>query len=294
VQQGSGRNRTNVLNWVDNSNHETGYTVRRAPVSTGPWTDLATVAADVTTYTDPIGNPADQIWFYQVFAINTVGYTGVDGYKTLTVTSAGSNIVQVPETALPTLPAAPTNLTAVVQVGPQVLLAWTDNADNETGFVIERAVGTGAFSVLVTVGANSTSYTDVAVLAGNNYAYRVAAVNAAGLSAYSNTASVAVALPPAAPTNVVATAALTRNGKNATITLTWTDVADETGYTIQLATDAAFTANVVTTSVGANVTTYTTGRLALVTPYYLRVLAYNGAGQSAWANATPFPITTPQ
>jgi len=300
VQQGNGANRVNVLTWVDNSDHETGYTVKRANVATGPWTDLATLAADATTYTDPIGNPADQVWFYQVFAINTVGYTGVAGYKNLTVTSEGSNIVQVPETALPALPADPTNLTAAVQAGPQVLLNWTDNSDNESGFVIERAVGTGAFSTLVTVGAGIESYTDVTVLAGNNYTYRVAAVNAAGLSGYSNTASVAIAVPPAAPTNVTATTALARNKKSATITLTWTDVtvppspAEETGYTIQLATDAAFTANVVSASVGPDVTTYTFSKLALVTPYYLRVLAYNDAGQSAWANATPFPIITPQ
>jgi len=124
----------------------------------------------------------------------------------------------------------------------------------------------------------------------------VAAVNATGLSAYSNTVSVAIAVPPAAPTNVTATAVAAK--KDATVTVTWADVvappADETGYTIQLATDAAFTANVVSASVGANVTDYTFKKLAKVTPYYLRVLAYNDAGQSAWTNATPFPIITPQ
>jgi hypothetical protein len=253
------------------------------------------VGPNVTTYKDTSAKSKDT-YFYQVFAINTVGYTGVQGYKNLTVTSEGSNIVQLPAPTIPpTLPAAPTNLTATAQAGPQVLLAWTDNANNETGFVIERAVGTGAFSTLATVGANVTSYTDVAVLAGNNYTYRVAAANAAGLSAYSNTASVAIAVPPAAPTNVVATATAAK--KDASVTLTWTDVtappADETGYTVQIATDAAFTANVNEAAVGANTTTYTFKRMAKATPYYLRVRAYNDAGQSGWANATPFPIVTP-
>ena len=29
-----------------------------------------------------------------------------------------------------------------MQAGPQVTLTWTDNANNETGFVVERAVPT--------------------------------------------------------------------------------------------------------------------------------------------------------
>jgi titin len=76
------------------------------------------------------------------------------------------------------------------------------------------------------------------------------------------------------------------------VTLVWTDVANETGYTVQYAADAAFTNSVVTVSVGANVTTYTSGKLARSTPYYFRVLAYNNSGPSAWRNATPSPIVT--
>jgi len=298
-EQVTGKGGGNKLTWLDPSNHETGFEIWRGlsgiPAD-GTWTKLWTVGPDVTTYTDTSAKPKD-IYFYQVFAVNEVGYTGVQGYKTLTATSGGSNIVQLPTPTTPPAlpPAAPANLTATVQAGPQVLLNWTDNSNNETGFVIQRAVGGGAMANLVTVGANVTTYTDVTVLAGNNYAYQVAAANAAGLSGWSNTASVAIAVPPAAPTNVVATTVAAK--KDATITLTWTDVtappADETGYTIQIATDAAFTANVKSASVGANVTTYTFKRMAKVTPYYLRVLAYNDAGQSGWANATPFPIVTP-
>ncbi len=100
-------------------------------------------------------------------------------------------------------PAAPSNLTATAQAGPQVLLSWTDNATNESGFVIERAVNGGAFTTLVTVGPRNNTggvtYTDVSVAAGSTYAYRVAAANAAGLSAWSNTANVTIPAPPAAP-----------------------------------------------------------------------------------------------
>ena len=130
------------------------------------------------------------------------------------------------------------------------------------------------------------------VVAGNTYTYQVAALNAAGRSAYSNIASAVIVAPPAAPTNVNATARL--QGNNARVTLTWTDVAtNETGYRIQRATNAAFTANLVTSTVGANVTTFSTGNLARNTPYYFRVQAFNGAGPSAWVNANPSPILTP-
>ncbi len=290
---GNGRNRQVNLSWVDNAAGETGYLVRRAITADGPWTDLASLAANARTYTDAIGN-TNQAYFYQVFATNTVGYTGTPGYSTVTA-KAASNVAQVGQAASQP-PAAPTNLAAAVQAGPQVLLSWIDNAVNETGFIVERAAGAGAFAALITVGpknnTGNVTYTDTTVMPGNTYAYRVAAMNAAGPSAYTGTVSVSIAVVPPAPANVTATAAL-RNNRSARVTLTWTNVANETGYTIQRATNAVFTANLATGSVGANVTTYTTGNLPRFTPYYFRVLAYNAAGVSPAVNAAPFPITTP-
>ena len=162
--------------------------------------------------------------------------------------------------------------------------------------MIERAINGGTFATLISVGARtgtgSVSYTDTTVAVGNSNVYRVAAVNSAGMSAYSNTANATIPAPPAAPSNVTATAA--RQGNNARVTLNWTDNSNnETGFNIQRATNATFTANVVNSTVGANIRTFRTGNVARNTPFYFRVRAYNGAGQSAWVNATPFPITTP-
>jgi len=287
---GNGNNRQVVLTWLDNSLTETSFVIRRAILADGPWTDLGTAPANVTTFSYRIGRD-DAAYFYQVFATNLVGYAGTLGYSTLNV-KAGSNIAQVGVPAA-TVPAAPTNLTAAVQPGPQILLGWNDNSTDESGFVIERATGAGAFAALITVPAGTTSYVDTTVTAGTTYTYRVAAVNAAGLSAYTNEASVSTAAAPLAPASVTATATVTRNNRNATVTLSWADVANETGYTIQSATDPGFTVNVVTASVGANITSFTSGKLARTTPYYFRVLAFNASGPSAWTNATPFPIVTP-
>ncbi|RFT14712.1 MAG: Multicopper oxidase [Candidatus Saccharicenans subterraneus] len=292
---GNGANRRVILTWTDNSLNETGFVVQRSATSDSPWATLAGLAADVTTYTDPIGN-TNAAYFYRVFATNTVGDTGTPGFPTLTVESGYAGPISVGQQQVQP-PAAPTNLTATLQAGPQVLLNWTDNANNETGFVIERQAGGGAFAALVTVGprngTGSVSYTDTSVVTATSYAYRVAAANAAGMSAYSNTANVNIPAPAAAPTNVVATAQRVGNGPNDRITVTWTDVANETGYTIEYATNSTFTANLVTTTVGANVTTFQTGNLARNTAFYVRIRATNGAGPSAWVNATPFPIITP-
>ena len=79
------------LDWTDNSLNETSFVVQRATAVDGPWTDVATLDPDVTTYTDLSIPPGD--YFYQVIASNLVGYVEVDGYSTLEVTST-SNIVQ--------------------------------------------------------------------------------------------------------------------------------------------------------------------------------------------------------
>ena len=84
-----------------------------------------------------------------------------------------------------------------------------------------------------------------------------------------------------------------QGGNNARITLTWADVLNETSYMIQYATNSTFTANLVSSTVSENITTFQTGNVARNTPFYVRIQALNAAGPSAWVNATPFPIITP-
>jgi fibronectin type III domain protein len=86
-------------------------------------------------------------------------------------------------------PTAPTNLVATPGAS-QVSLTWTDNASTETGFAIERRIGTsGAFTQIATVGVNATSYVNTGLMAQKTFEYQVRALNAAGSSGPSNTAS---------------------------------------------------------------------------------------------------------
>jgi hypothetical protein len=89
------------------------------------------------------------------------------------------------------IPAAPSNLAATAVSSTQVNLTWTDNANNESQFIVERSQNGGkAWKQIATVGANSTSFVDNTVARRKTYSYRVAAANSAGTSAWSNVATV--------------------------------------------------------------------------------------------------------
>lgn len=88
------------------------------------------------------------------------------------------------------VPAAPTLLTAASCFRPEVNLNWTDNSSNETGFVVERKLGTGGgYSQAAALAPNVTRYLDRNVAPASTYYYRVRAITSAGDSAYSNEAA---------------------------------------------------------------------------------------------------------
>jgi hypothetical protein len=90
-------------------------------------------------------------------------------------------------------PAAPTNLVATTISSNQVAVAWTDNANNETGFQIQRSSNGLNFALIASVGANVTTYTNSGLVAGTTYYYRARAYNSRGNSALSNIANATTA-----------------------------------------------------------------------------------------------------
>ena len=85
-------------------------------------------------------------------------------------------------------PTAPTSLNATAASYAHIDLTWTDNADNESGFEIERSTtgSSGPFSLLTTVAADTETYANIGLTGNSEYCYRVRAVNSAGNSTYSN------------------------------------------------------------------------------------------------------------
>ena len=64
------------LNWNDNSTIETGFEIERSPGGAASWTNIATVAADVTTFTDNADLADGSDYDYRVRATGPDGDSG--------------------------------------------------------------------------------------------------------------------------------------------------------------------------------------------------------------------------
>lgn len=101
----------------------------------------------------------------------------------------------------PTIPAAPSGLTATATSSSSIDLAWVDNSSDENGFVIEQSLDGVVFNYLFAVGPDVVTYTDTGLSPSTTYDYRVNAYNAAGNSDFSNVAT-ATTSEGQAPTSV--------------------------------------------------------------------------------------------
>jgi FtsP/CotA-like multicopper oxidase with cupredoxin domain len=294
---GNGNRRTLTLSWNDNSLNETSFVVQRTTDGT-IWTDVATSVSPLDqTNTEGVRRTAQDAnynpttaYLYRVVALNEVGYGVIDAaYPSLSLKSVSSGLGVYP-------PAAPTNLVAAyqftaTQAGPRVNLTWTDNATNESGFVITKTDNGGApvqTQVSARNGTGSVTYVDTNVLLGHTYTYQVASVNVAGQSAPAPSAPLSLAITTVSdPTNLAGTAA--RQGGNERVTLTWTDNAtNESGYVVQRSTDVTFNTGVTAVTLAANTQTYTTGNITRTT-WYFRIRAFNATGSSNWVSVTVAP-----
>jgi hypothetical protein len=77
-----------------------------------------------------------------------------------------------------------------------------------------------------------------------------------------------------------------------TIALTWTDVADETGYRVERSLDGT-TGWVELATTGQDVTTYVNATLSPGTTYSYRIIATNAGGDSAPSNVASATTETP-
>lgn len=90
-------------------------------------------------------------------------------------------------------PSAPRDL-IVNYTTPAFNLTWTDNADHEAGYLIERGTDGQSFNVIATVGPDVTTYEDSDAFDHTlRYQYRIAALDSALKSNYSLVAFVDVA-----------------------------------------------------------------------------------------------------
>ena len=118
---------------------------------------------------------------------NNVTYT-----FTVTATNAvGTGPASTPSNAVTpgALPAAPSNLHTTFISTQYVILAWTNNANNQTGFYIDRSSnGGGTWTRIGT--STGTTFRPTGLTTLTPYQFRVQAYNAYGVSGFSNILSV--------------------------------------------------------------------------------------------------------
>ena len=290
-----------TLSWDDPGDASiSGYLVlRRDVVNQAPGT-FSTVEPNTgsaaTTYTDSTV-AAETRYAYRVKAINPEG------------TSEQSNYVNVETPAAPTpsVPSAPTGLTASSVSHDSVTLSWDDPGDDTvTGYQVlrrsrdgdEYGDGQGAAEfVAITddTGSSATTYSDTSVEARTRYVYRVKAINSVGMSersSYLNLETAEEPTPEPTPTPSVPaapTGLLVSSATHDSVTLTWDDPGDSsvTGHQVlrrSLDRDeygdglgsAEF--DVVVNDTGSLATTYTDGSVEAGTRYAYAVKARNAQG----------------
>jgi hypothetical protein len=157
---------------ADNASDPEGDPMTFSKVSGPTWFSVA--ANGTLSGTPGAGDVGANVFTVQVDA------TGGSDTATLNITVA----------AAPAIPATPSSLAASAVSKTEIDLSWADNANNETGFKIERSTrNNSSFSEIATVGANVTSYSDTGLRKKTVYFYRVRATNANGDSGYSNEAN---------------------------------------------------------------------------------------------------------
>jgi hypothetical protein len=93
-------------------------------------------------------------------------------------------------------PSAPGNLRMTSQEQDQVVLAWNDSSNNETGFRVERRTIDGTFAEAGTVGANVTTFTAGGLGPGEVHIFRVRANGSGGSSAFTSEVAASTAAAP--------------------------------------------------------------------------------------------------
>ena len=167
------------LGWNDNSSGENGFRVERSTDGSS-FTLIATTGANVTAYGDSGLSPGNT-YFYRVLAFDLEGDSGY------------SNVAQATTDDVP--PAAPSGMTAQAVSESAIDLDWTDNAVNETGYIVDRSTDQSSWTRVANLGANATSFMSAGLQASTQYFYRVAATNGAGSSGFA-TASATTDDPP--------------------------------------------------------------------------------------------------
>ena len=158
------------LSWT-NVPDEDGYKLYRSLSASGTYSQIETLGANVTTYSNTDLNPNTQ-YCYKVESYNSAGSSGYSPYDCATTDQD--------------LPSSPSWLTATTYSNSQINISWED-VTNEDGYKLYRSLSaSGTYSQIETLGANVTTYSNTDLNPNTQYCYKVEAYNGAGNSGYSS------------------------------------------------------------------------------------------------------------
>lgn len=180
----------------------------------------------------------------------------------------------------------------------QINLSWIDNTADETGFEILRCAGSGcipADPAIISLGVNTTSYSDTDLASLTTYRYIVRAYKtASGCTGgrWQADSSIAEATTTiGAPGNLNAAAVNTTQ-----INLAWTDnTASETGFKIERCEGSGCRNFAVLSTTSPDATTYSDTSVCNSTTYNYRIKAVNeglsNSGGGCWTRRSPLTIS---
>jgi hypothetical protein len=243
-----------VLHWTDSAK-DVGQYLTQYKIGNGRWTSGPSAPAGATSVSVG-GLRTGTTYTFQVGASNAKG----------TRWSAYLTVKTVP------IPAEPA-IGKPAMAARDATISWQEAASNQSRFLIQYKLGSGAWQAGPSVGSGSRSVTIGGLIPGESYTFQVGADNIAGTrwSAY------ATGSTPQVLASQVTNARVTATSETAAA-LAWTNTADNvasfaTQY--RVTGTGAWTAG---SSVGAGTTSVTVGGLKAGTKYTFQVGARNSKG----------------
>ncbi len=132
------------------------------------YSQIAILDPNTTSYSDSNDIDPNFIYFYRLTAFNN---DVID-----------PNILEISISTK--LPDSPTNLELYIVSPSKINLLWTNNSDNEAGFIIARQTDSQGYTQIAVVPENTTVYSDSNVSSSNQYSYSDPNVNSSDQYSY--------------------------------------------------------------------------------------------------------------
>ncbi|MDA3885519.1 MAG: fibronectin type III domain-containing protein [Candidatus Delongbacteria bacterium] len=258
------------LQWNDNSVDEEGFQLEYSNVTNFQSYSGMDLDPDVTTVTvDDL--EASTEYFFRIYSYNDDGdsdFSNVDS----TVTNIETEYA----------PSIPLGLTATTVSDSEIMLDWTDTADNEEGFQLEYStLEDFYYFYAVELNADAETTTIDELDGSTTYYFRIYAFNQFDESENSNidstTTDITPSNEPTAPDGLTLSVY-----SSSEIRAEWNDNSDdEENFVLQWSTTSDFAVEYSAT-IPLNTGYFTVTGLAPSTQYYFRVLAENSFGGSNW------------